>query len=82
MMLIYFPFLLFEYLMSLVYVKPEILWGGFFLYSFCIYFNALKLHKYISSVKGFQIGDSGPAGFKTDSWNVDILRPEDRRPLE
>lgn len=66
MILIYFAFLLFEYLMSLVYVKAEIFWD-FFLYSLCIYFDALKLHKYISSVKDFQTGDSGPAGFKTDN---------------
>lgn len=38
-----------------------------FLYSLCICLDALKLHKYISSVKGFKIWDSGPAGFKTDS---------------
>lgn len=66
MMLTYFAILLFEYLMSLVYVKKEILWDGF-LDSLCIYFDALKLHKYISSVKGFKIHDSGPAGLKTDS---------------
>ena len=47
MMLIYFAFLLFEYFMSLGYVKAEIFWEGFFLYSLCIYFDALKLHKYI-----------------------------------